>query len=425
MQVLVIGGGGREHALCWKIAASPLVKKVWCAPGNPGIASVATCVDIAADDIERLLAFAKREEIELTVVGPEGPLVAGIVDRFEAAGLKIFGPSKAAAEIEGNKVFCKDLLFRYRIPTANFRAFESSSAALGYVEGLREFPVVIKAAGLASGKGVRICKDVVAARAAVRECMEERAFGKAGERIVIEDFLHGEELSVLAITDGETIVLLEAAQDHKAVNDGDQGPNTGGMGAFSPVPGVGVRLLRQIESTVLVPTIHALNREGRRFRGVLYAGLMITEQGPRVLEFNARFGDPETQPLLMRLKSDLVPFLLYAAGGELSKIEGITWRTDTAVCVVATAAGYPGAFEKGRTIRGLDFLQRDEQLEVFHSGTARAGNDWITAGGRVFSVCALGADKAAAQRKAYDALERLSFEGMHYRRDIGNRRPVS
>jgi phosphoribosylamine--glycine ligase len=421
MKVLVVGGGGREHALCWKIAASPLVTKLYCAPGNAGIAAVADCVDVAPTDLDGLVRFARAERIDLTVVGPEDPLCAGIVDRFQAQKLRIFGPSRVAAEVEGSKAYARELCRRNKIPGPQAWIFDDSAQAIAFVENRPEGAVVIKASGLAAGKGVTIARSREQAVAAIRDSMEFGRFGAAGRTVVVEEFLDGPELSVIALTDGRTIVPLEPARDHKAVFDGGKGPNTGGMGAFSPVPGLGARTQRQIDNQILLPAIHGLNREGRAFRGFLYAGLMLTPAGPRVLEFNCRLGDPETQPLLMRLRSDLVPLLVHTADATLDQLDAPEWDPRPAVCVVAASGGYPGEYRKGLPIHGLDSVANGPELQVFHAGTQRRGGDVLTAGGRVLSVCALGADLDAARQQAYSALERIDFQGMHYRRDIGLR----
>ncbi len=418
MDVLVVGGGGREHALCWKIAQSPMVDKIYCAPGNGGIAAIAECVDIAADDLDAICNFAREHEVGLTVVGPEDPLCAGLVDRLTAAGLTAFGPNRGAAEVEGSKVFARELCRRNKIPSPAFWVFERAGQALAFLENRAEGPIVVKASGLAAGKGVVVARSTAEAQRAVRELMEDRRYGDAGSTVVIEECLEGRELSVMTLTDGTTIVPFEPARDHKAVNDGDAGPNTGGMGAYSPVPSVASRALQQIENQVLVPAVHGLNREGRRFQGFLYAGLMLTGSGPRVLEFNCRLGDPETQPLLMRLQSDLVPLMLHAARGTLDQLEAPRWDPRPAVCVMATSEGYPGDYRKGLSISGLDAVDTGPDLQVFHSGTARRGGDLVTAGGRVLSVTALGDTVEAARQRAYAALEQIDFRGIHYRRDI-------
>ncbi len=421
MKVLVVGGGGREHALCWKIAQSELVSKVYCAPGNGGIAAVAECVDIPASDLDGLRNFAVETGIDLTVVGPEGPLVAGIVDVFLDANLKIFGPTKAAAEIEGSKAFARELGRRHKIPGPGFWVFENAPQAMAFLENRVDGPIVVKASGLAAGKGVVVAQNLEEARAAVREFMERRAFGEAGETVVLEECLTGRELSVMTLTDGTTIAPFEPARDYKPVGDANTGPNTGGMGSFTPVAEVTPRTFQQIENQVLVPAIHGLNREDRPFKGFLYAGLMLNSAGPRVLEFNARLGDPETQPLLMRIKSDLVPFLLHTADGTLDQLGAPEWDPRPAVCVMACSAGYPGEYRKGHPIYGLDKVDAGPDLQVFHSGTAQRGGDVVTAGGRVLSVCALGDDLEAARERAYSELAKIEFQGMHFRKDIGSR----
>lgn len=420
MKVLVVGSGGREHALCWKIRQSPLVQRLFCAPGNPGTAALADPVDVAADDVAGLVRFAKAERIDLTVVGPEGPLCAGVVDAFQQQKLRCFGPDKLAAELEGSKSFARELCRRHRIPGPNFWTFEHPAPARAFLDNREDGPIVVKASGLAAGKGVAVCKNNTEAKAAAAECLEKRRFGEAGGTVVFEEFLTGREVSLITLTDGETIVPLEPAEDHKAVFDGDKGPNTGGMGVVTPVP-LMPRMAAQIESQIVFPTVHALNREGRRYRGFLYAGLMLTTQGPRVLEYNCRLGDPETQPLLLRLRSDLVPLLLATADGKLAEQDAPVWDPRVAVCVVACSGGYPGEFKKGLPIFGLDRVVCGDDLQVFHAGTTKKGGDLVTAGGRVLAVTALGADVTAARARAYEALARIEFEGMHYRRDIGQR----
>lgn len=423
MKVLVVGGGGREHALCWKIAQSELVDQVFCAPGNGGIARVAECVPIAVDDFDEIERFVSAKAIELVVVGPEVPLCLGITDRLEKLGVLVFGPSQSAAEIEGSKVFCRELCKRHHIPSPQSWAFSDLASALAFLEGHRDEPLVVKASGLAAGKGVMICKDYESARAAVAGCLESGSFGDAGAQIVIEEFLEGEEVSMLAICDGRTIVPLESAKDHKRSLEGDKGPNTGGMGAISPAPAANPRTVKHVESQVLIQAMHAMVQEGRPYRGVLYAGLMVTPLGPRVLEFNARFGDPEAQPLLMRFESDLVPFLVAAAKGELENLtEGPVWDARPAACVVAVSGGYPGEYKTGHVIEGLDDVEEDDDLVVFHSGTARRPDGSIvTAGGRVLSVTARAKTVRGALDRCYGALEKISFSGMRYRTDIGRR----
>lgn len=420
MKVLVVGQGGREHALAWKIRQSPLVTRLWCAPGNPGTACLADNVDISAEDIAGLVRFAAAEKVDLTVIGPEAPLCAGIVDEFQKHKLLCFGPNKAAAEIEGNKAFARELCRRHRIPGPGFWVFEELAMARSFLDNRPDGPIVVKAAGLAAGKGVTVCKNNEEARAAVHECLEKRRFGEAGSRVVFEEFLEGAEVSLITLTDGRTIVPFDPARDHKAVGDGDKGPNTGGMGVFTPVP-LMPRMATQIESQIVFPSVHALNRENRRYQGFLYAGLMLTTQGPRVLEYNCRLGDPETQPLLMRLQSDLLPLLLATAEGKLEQQSAPVWDPRVAVCVVACSGGYPGDFKKGVPIFGVDKVATGPDLQVFHAGTLQRGGDLLTAGGRVLAVTALGADVAAARQRAYAALDAIEFSGMHYRRDIGLR----
>jgi phosphoribosylamine--glycine ligase len=420
MNVLVVGAGGREHALCWKIRKSPLVRRLFCAPGNPGTAAVADPVDIAADDLQGLVRFAVDEQIDLTVVGPEGPLCDGIVDVFQQHKRLCFGPDKAAAEIEGSKSFARELCRRHRIPGPAFWAFDDHVQARAFLDNREDGPLVVKASGLAAGKGVTVCKNSEEAKAAAVDCLEKGRFGAAGATVVFEEFLVGSEVSLITLTDGQTIVPLEPARDHKAAFDGDKGPNTGGMGVVTPVA-LMPRMAAQIENQIVFPTVHALNREGRRYRGFLYAGLMLTAQGPRVLEYNCRLGDPEAQPLLLRLQSDLLPYLLATAEGKLAALEAPVWDSRVGVCVVACSGGYPGDFKKGVPIFGLDRIATGDDLQVFHAGTAKKGGDLLTAGGRVLAVTALGADVEAARVRAYGALRQIEFVGMHYRSDIGTR----
>ncbi|HHT9130617.1 MAG TPA: phosphoribosylamine--glycine ligase [Candidatus Brocadiaceae bacterium] len=416
MKILIVGSGGREHALAWKIAQSPMVKKIFCAPGNPGIAEVAKCVDIKAENIDELCNFALKQKIDLTVVGPEDALTAGIVDKFRDRHLDIFGPSKRASIIEGSKVFAKTLMRKHGIPTADFKVFEDVKQAKNHAATC-EFPLVIKADGLAKGKGVFVCKTLDAASKHLDDIMKEKIFGEAGNKVVIEEFLSGEEVSILAVTDGKTIVPLSSAQDHKAVYDGDKGPNTGGMGVYSPVPLVTEELQFSIEENILVPVVHAMKKENRPYRGVIYAGLMITSNGPKVLEFNARFGDPETQVLLMRMKSDLVPLLLSTAKNTLEEV-AIEWNDGVSVCVVMASKGYPDKYEKGLPISGLETLKGLDNVQVFHAGTSMKDGKVVTNGGRVLGVTALGKDIQEAQKTVYGAIQKISFEGAHYRRDI-------
>ncbi len=419
MKVLVVGAGGREHALAWKIAQSPLVEQVFCAPGNAGTALVAENVDIAADNIERLLEFARENNIGLTVVGPEQPLVLGIVDRFQEKGLRIFGPSKHAAEIEGSKEFCKDLMWQYGIPTADYLATASMKEAKIYAMD-HEGPIVVKADGLAAGKGVFVCGDSSQAIKAINSIMKDKAFGEAGNQVVIEEFLKGQEVSLLAFTDGKTVLPLEGAQDHKAAYDGDKGPNTGGMGAYSPAPVFTPELKQQVMETVMLPAVRAMAKEGRPYKGILYAGLMLTSNGPKVLEFNARFGDPETQPLLMRMQSDIVP-LFEACIDETLDQQQIQWKPDSSVCVVMAAAGYPGSYQKGTVIQGLEEAAKLPDVVVFHAGTKSSGGNVVTSGGRVLGVTALGHDTQSAIANAYNATARITWDGAQYRKDIGGK----
>lgn len=417
MKVLVVGGGGREHALVWKLKQSPRVKEIFCAPGNAGIAALATCVNISAEDIPGLLAFAKDEGIDLTLVGPEAPLCAGIADRFQEAGLKIFGPSRAAAEIEGSKVVAKDIMAKYGIPTARYAVFTSSEDAAQYINQIGA-PCVVKADGLAAGKGVIVAMDKETALDAVRSIMVDRDFGEAGKLVVVEECLVGEEVSILAFTDGVNVVPMVSSQDHKRVFDNDQGPNTGGMGAYAPAPVYTPALHRQVMDEIIVPMISALDAEGRAYSGVIYAGLMITGTGPKVLEFNARFGDPETQPVLSLLETDLIEIIDAILEKRLDSID-IKWKKQSSVCVVLASGGYPGSYEKGKVIKGLD--QVSPETMVFHAGTAKKDGEIVTAGGRVLGVTAVGPDILAAIKSAYKTVEKISFDGMQYRKDIGRR----
>ena len=418
MKILVVGGGGREHALVWKLAQSPLLTKLYCAPGNPGIAQLAECVSVNADDVMGIVQFAREKAVDLVVVGPEDPLVQGLSDELTSRGIKVFGPSAAAARMEGSKVFSKNLMHKHDIPTALFRVFDQSHDAHEHIDRIGA-PVVVKADGLAKGKGVMVCATVEEAHAAVRDIMEARIFGKSGDRVIVEECLRGEEVSILAITDGKSILALEPAQDHKRVFDDDQGPNTGGMGAYSPVERVTPGLREEIERRVFVPTIHALRREGIRYQGVLYAGLMITRNGPQVLEYNVRFGDPETQPLMMRMKSDLLPVLMAAAEGKLDG-SNIEWDPRPSICVVMASGGYPGDYQKKKPIEGLDKAAKLPDVMVFHAGTTMSDGKVVTSGGRVLGVTAVGRTIAEAREKAYHAAGLIHFDGAHYRRDIGH-----
>lgn len=419
MKVLVVGGGGREHALVWKIKQSPLVKKIYAAPGNAGIAELAECVSIDAEAVDQLLAFARSEKIDLTVVGPEGPLAAGIVDRFEAAGLRIFGASRAAAAIEASKSFAKQMMNKYGVSTARGEVFGSIKKAEAYVKKVGA-PVVVKADGLAAGKGVIVCDTVAKAVAALKQILVDKAFGDAGRQVVVEECLTGEEASFLAFTDGKTVLPLPTSQDHKPALDNDQGPNTGGMGAYSPAPVVDRHLHARIMKEVMEPIVRGMAAEGHPYKGVLYAGLMIDRDRIRVLEFNGRFGDPEAQPLLMRLKSDLVPIMEATIDGRLDQCR-LEIDPRAAVCVVMAAGGYPGKYEKGAVIQGLDKVRRMKEVMVFHAGTAAKEKQVVTAGGRVLGVTALGDTVAAAIDKAYQAVDKIAWPKVHLRKDIGQK----
>lgn len=419
MKILVVGGGGREHALVWKIAQSPLVETIYCAPGNPGTASLAENVAINVDELDVLLEFALAERIDLTVVGPEQPLSLGIVDLFEEHGLKVFGPRKNAAIIEASKAFSKDLMRKYDIPTAAYGVFSEVGPAVEFIDRTGA-PIVIKADGLAAGKGVIIAQTREEAVLAVTDMLSGNAFGAAGSRVVIEEFLTGEEASFLAITDGTTIIPLASAQDHKAIFDNDQGPNTGGMGAYSPAPVVTPAVHDRAMQQVLRRAVDGMAAEGRPYSGVLYAGLMINGDQVKTLEFNARFGDPECQPLLMRMKSDIVPVLLAAANGDLSGVT-LEWHDKAAVCVVMAAGGYPGDYRKGDEIKGLDDAATIEDVYVFHAGTSLKDGCCVTNGGRVLGVTALGATVQNAIDQAYKAVARITWPGAQFRRDIGGK----
>lgn len=421
MNVLIVGNGGREHALAWKIKQSPRAERIFIAPGNAGTATVGENVAIDALDFPKLIKFAKENKVELTIVGPEVPLVAGIVDAFMAAGLKVFGPSKAAAELEGSKVFCKDLLRNADVPTADYRTFGNVERALTYLRDREDVPVVVKADGLAAGKGVIVCAGRAEALEAVERIGKQLEFGDAGKRIVIEERLDGREASVLALTDGQTILTLPPAQDHKRAHDGDAGPNTGGMGAYCPAPLVDDEMLRWIEGHVLVPTVHAMKRARRPFKGILYAGLMLTNQGPKVLEYNVRFGDPECQPILMRLKSDLLELLLATVEGRLDQLDPPEWDERPSVCVVMASEGYPGKYAKGKPIRGLDEAAKISDVQVFHAGTQLKDGQVLTDGGRVLGVTALGATIANAKLQAYTAVKSIRWDGAWCRKDISDK----
>jgi len=419
MKILLIGSGGREHALAWKISQSPRVTKLYCAPGNPGIAELAECIDLSADNIPGLKDFAVQNKIDLTIVGPEVPLTLGIVDEFETAGLKIFGPAKAAARLEGSKQFAKKIMHKYKIPTAKYETFTDAQKALEYVY-MSKLPVVIKADGLAAGKGVTVAISLVEAKRAINAALKDKVFGEAGAQIIIEEFLAGEESSLLAFCDGKNFVPMVSAQDHKAVYDGDKGPNTGGMGAYSPAPVVTDAALKQINETVFRPMLDAMAKEGAPYKGVLYAGLMLTEDGPKVIEFNCRFGDPETQAVLPRLQTDIIDIFEACIAGKLDT-QNIVWTDSAAVCVVLAADGYPGKYTKGLEISGIDAAKALPDTYIFHAGTAMQDGKLVTAGGRVLGVTALGADIKTAVKNAYKAAEQITFAGLHKRKDIGQK----
>ncbi|VAX35944.1 Phosphoribosylamine--glycine ligase [hydrothermal vent metagenome] len=417
MNVLVIGSGGREHVLTWKIKQSPLVKKIYCAPGNGGMESIAECVDINPGAIPALVEFAKDKKIDLTVVGPEAPLVAGIVDAFEKEGLKIFGPNRQAAQLEGSKVFAKQFMMRNNIPTAKFASFGKIELAKDFLMRAK-FPLVVKADGLAAGKGVIICQDLQSAKNAVDQIMQDKVFKEAGSYVVIEECLEGEEASILAISDGDRYCLLDSSQDHKRIFDDDVGPNTGGMGAYSPAPIVTQELFKEIEAKVIGPVIRGMKNEGMPFKGVLYIGLMITEEGLKVLEFNVRLGDPETQVVLSRLRTDIVEIMLASCEGGIGKIQ-TKWDQRSCVCVVMSAGGYPGEYEKGEEIKGLDAIDEKKDGIIFHAGTKKEGDKMVTSGGRVLGVTNFGDDIEMAIKNTYTTVEKVSFEHCFFRRDIG------
>jgi len=419
MDVLLIGGGGREHAIAWKLAQSTSLGKLYIAPGNPGTARCGSNIPIGACEVDKLVDFAKQNSVGLVVVGPEDPLAAGVVDAMEAAGIKAFGPTAAAAQLEADKAFAKLLMRSCAISTAEARIFERFSDAKAYIAS-RDEAVVVKAAGLAAGKGVFVCDDPADGILAAEKIMCDKIFGKAGAKVIVEDRLLGEEASILAFVDGRNIYLMESSQDHKPVGDGDTGPNTGGMGAYSPAPVVTESLMSQITREILVPVVDGMNRNGTPYKGVLYAGLMITAGGPRVLEFNVRFGDPETQHILMRLKSDLLEVCLAVCDGTLDEIT-LVWDHRPAVCVVMASAGYPDKYEKGKRISGLEEAERLRDVVVFHAGTSLENGDIVTNGGRVLGVTALGEKIADAKARAYDAVDKIKFDGAYCRRDIADK----
>ncbi len=417
MKVLIVGSGGREHAIAWKVAQSPKVDKIYCAPGNAGIAEYAECVDIKAMEFEKLAAFAKENAVDLTVIGMDDPLVGGIVDVFEAQGLRVFGPRKNAAILEGSKAFSKDLMKKYHIPTAAYENFTDAQAALTYLKTAK-FPIVLKADGLALGKGVLICNTPEEAEAGVREIMTDKKFGDAGNCMVIEEFMTGREVSVLSYVDGKTIKPMTSAQDHKRAGDGDTGLNTGGMGTFSPSPFYTEEVDKYCRQYIYQPTVDAMAAEGRPFKGIIFFGLMLTADGPKVLEYNARFGDPEAQVVLPRMKTDIIDVFEACIDGTLDQVD-LEFADNAAVCVVLASKGYPVSYEKGYPIKGLDTFQDKEGYYVFHAGTARRGDDIVTNGGRVLGVTATGANLKEARRNAYEATGWISFENKYCRSDIG------
>jgi len=416
MKVLIIGSGGREHTLIWKIIQSPKVSQIYCAPGNAGISQLARCINIDADNIEKLVDFAKKEKIDLTIVGPELPLSKGIVNEFNKEGLKIFGPNKEAAEIESSKVFSKYLMKKYNIPTANYKVFQNRERAFNYIKQ-QTFPLVIKADGLAAGKGVFIVKNLDQAGDALNVLMKKKTFGEAGRQIVIEEFLKGEEVSILAFCDGKTVVPMVSSQDYKKIFDDDQGLNTGGMGAYSPVPFYPNEFKKTVLEEILKPTVKGLQSEGKEYKGVLYTGLVLTKEGPKVLEFNARFGDPETQVVLPILKTDLVDILNAVIEGSLHKIN-IEWNNNFAVCVVVASGGYPGKYQKVKVISGLERLEKLKDIIVFHAGTKYQDGKIVTCGGRVLGITSWDDTISKAKEKAYKGVKEIYFEDMYYRKDI-------
>lgn len=419
MKVLVIGSGGREHALVWKLRQSPKIQQVYCAPGNAGIGEMAELAPIAPEEIGRLRRFVEENGIDLTIVGPELPLTLGIVDEFCESGLRIFGPSRAAAQLEESKVFSKRLLKENNVPTARFASFTDAASARRYLREVAP-PFVIKADGLAGGKGVVICSARNEAEQAVDEAMVRKVFGAAGETVIVEEYLAGEEASFMILADGKNYVPLATSQDYKRVFDDDRGPNTGGMGAYSPAPLINAEIHRRVINEIVEPVLSGLSKQGISYRGVLYVGLMVTEEGPKVLEFNARFGDPECQPIMMRLKSDLVTLLEATIDGSLDQVK-VEWDPGASVCVVLCSGGYPGQIERGKEIYGLDRLRNWQKGFVFHAGTAKSGDRWLTSGGRVLGVTARGDNIAEATREAYRAVGEITWEGMHYRKDIARR----
>lgn len=420
MRVLVVGNGGREHALAWKVSQSSLVDKVFCAPGNGGTSEIAENINIESSKILDLVKFVKKEKIDLTVVGPELPLTLGITDEFQKNGLKIFGPTRSASRLEGSKIFAKEFMKKYNIPTADFEVAYSEDEAIKIISSERfKFPVVIKADGLAAGKGSIICNDFNGARNTIELMMKNKIFGEAGEKVVIEEFLSGQEVSFIVISDGERVIPLVTSQDHKKIFDGDKGPNTGGMGAISPSPYITKEIYSEIMNKTIMPTIECMKREGSEFRGVLYAGIILSLDGPKVLEFNCRFGDPETQAILIRLESDLTELLIGAVEGDLSKVSVVRWSKFPSGCVVVVSKGYPDKYETGKVIKGLDKASSIDGIEVFHAGTKKKDSEVFTSGGRVLGVSGSNENMSSTMEKIYRAISVIYFEGMYYRKDIG------
>jgi len=420
MKILMIGGGGREHALVWKIAQSPLVDKIYCIPGNPGIAELAECVKMDAEkDFNAIEQFALSQKVDVVVIGPEDPLANGLTDRLENAGLKVFGPSKLATQIESSKAFSKEFMMRHNIPTAKGESFDNSDDAIAYIKKVGA-PIVVKADGLAKGKGVFPCRELKKAVDAVKAIMIDKEFGDAGDKIIIEEFMEGEEASFIAFTDGKTVLPTASSQDHKPIFDGDKGPNTGGMGAYSPAPVVTDEVYELIMETIMKPTVKGMAEEGYIYRGALYAGLMIKDGKPKVVEFNARFGDPETQAVIPRMKSDIMPAILACIDGTLDKVS-LEWTDEPAVCVAMVSGGYPASYEKGKVINGLDQARNLDKIIVFHAGTAEKDGKVVTSGGRVLGITALGNTIKDAIDLAYKAINEISFDGAYYRKDIGYR----
>jgi phosphoribosylamine--glycine ligase len=419
MKVLIVGSGGREHALAWKISQSKKVEKIYCAPGNAGISQLAECVDIKPDNIAQLKKFAINNKIDLTIVGPEAPLASGIVDEFGKEGLRIFGPSKAAARLEGSKIFAKEMMKKFNVPTASFAEFTDEREAMKYLQD-SNLPMVVKADGLAAGKGVVVASEFGEAEEAVHRMLVEKEFGEASSKIIIEECLMGQEASILAFSDGKHFTVMQSAQDHKRIFDNDMGPNTGGMGAYSPAPVVTVNVLKEVEEKVFRRMIDGMRKEGNPFVGVLYAGIMITKDGPKVLEFNVRFGDPETQPIMMRLKTDLVDIIERVLDGKLDNI-AVDWEPKAAVCVVLASKGYPGEYEKGKEISGLDEAKALKDAVIFHAGTSLKNGKTVTSGGRVLGVTAMADTIESAINRVYSVVHMIKFDGMHYRSDIGRK----